>query len=111
MSSDERRGRGREEDDRAGDVGWLTDAMETGDALENIGLELRVVKRGSRSRRFDEGRRHGVYRDAVLPPLDGQALRQVGDGRLGHAVHRLARQRDVSRLRTDIDDAAASLTD
>ena len=61
--------------------------------------------------RHDEGRRHGVDGDVVLAPLDGQALRQVRDGRLGHAVDRLARQRHGAGLRAEVDDPAVALAD
>ena len=56
----------------------------------------------------DERRRDGVDVDAVGRPLDGQTLGQVGDGRLGHAVDRLRRQRHEARLRAEVDDPPAA---
>ena len=44
-------------------------------------------------------------------PLDGQALRQVRDRRLRHAVDGLGRQRDEAGLRAEVHDAPAAVAD
>ena len=75
-----------------------------------------AAKAGSAERRLRAGRpdergRHGVDVDAVAAPLDGEALGEVRDGRLGGAVDGLAGQRHEACLRAEVDDAAAAPRD
>ena len=85
--------------------------MQRGNALNDIGAELRVGQRALRPRRMDKRRSDGIYRNVVLTPLDRQAFRQVHDGRFCHAVHGFRRKSGKSGLRTHVNDAAATLLD
>src|SRR6266513_1913220 len=85
MSCNERRRRGGQKDDRPGNVHRLPYAMERRDALDDIGLEILVVKDGRRARRRNERRRNRVHRDAVRAPFHREAFRQMSDGGFRHA--------------------------
>ena len=85
--------------------------MERGDALEHVGLERRIVQGALCARRCDERRCHRIHGDAERPPLDRQALRQVGDSRFRHAVDRFSWERHEPRLRAEVHDASAALAD
>src|SRR5438552_2768267 len=90
---------------RSGDVHRFTNTVQRRDSLQYISAVLRHGKILFGSRRANERRRHGINRDSVLSPFDCQTLRQMGDGRFGHAVHRFTWQRGKSCLRTHIDNS------
>src|SRR5947209_9594546 len=90
---------------RSSHVHRFADTVQRRDSFQYINAILRHGKILFGSRRANEGRRHGINRDSVLSPFDCQTLRQMGDGRFGHAVHRFTRQRGESRLRTHIDNS------
>ena len=87
-----------------GDVHRLTDPVDAGDPLLDVGLEGRVGEVGCGAVGPDERRGDGVDRDAVAAPLDREAARQVGDGGLADAVDRLGREGDEAGLRAEVDD-------
>lgn len=55
--------------------------MERGDAFDGIGEMARVGEVFLSSRRADEGGGDGVHGDAILAPLDSEALGQMRDER------------------------------
>ena len=85
--------------------------MQARDPLEDVFPKGRIGQRPLGARGADESRRHRVDGDAVLAPLHGQALGEMGDGSLGHAVDRFRRQRHEARLRAQADDATVALPD
>src|SRR2546425_3940232 len=91
MTGNERGRRRCQEHNRTGYVHRLANKVQGGDALDHVSAERRVRQRLFGARGRDKRGRHGVHRDVVLAPLDGQAFGQVGDGRLAHAVHRFRR--------------------
>src|SRR5437879_10224128 len=104
MTGNERRRRRCQEHDRAGYVHRLADMVQGRDALHHVSAERRVRQRLFGARGRDKRGRHGIHRDVVLAPLDRQALGQVRDGRLAHAVYRFRRQRHKPGLGAHIDD-------
>src|ERR1700761_3024475 len=60
---------------------------------------------------MDKSWGNGVDGDVVFSPLDGQALGEMSDSRLRHAVNRFGRERRESGLRTHVDDAPTLLAD
>src|SRR5271170_5256878 len=109
MSGDQRGGLRRQKDDCPGYLRWFPDAMEGSDVFHCLGVKLGRRERRLRPRRVNEGRRDRIDVDVVRTPLNGQALSQMCDTGLGHAIDRLSRQRDKARLRTHIDDPSAAL--
>src|SRR5438093_13163053 len=105
MTGDERRRRRGQEHDHPGYVHRLADTVQGRDALDHVSAERRFRQRLFGARRGDERGRHGIHRDVVPAPLDGQTLGQVRDGRLAHAVYRFRRQRHKPGLGAHIDDA------
>lgn len=110
MAGDKGRGGGREKNDSAGNVHWITDTVESSNTLDDVGAKGWVGKSGVGARGGDKSGRNGVHRNVVLAPFDGEALGEMRDGRFGHAIDRLARKSDESRLRAEINDATAFLT-
>src|SRR5438034_1818583 len=105
MAGNERRRRRCQEHDHPGYVHRLADTVQGRDALDHVSAERRFRQRLFGARRGDERGRHGIHRDVVPAPLDGQTLGQVRDGRLAHAVYRFRRQRHKPGLGAHIDDA------
>jgi hypothetical protein len=85
--------------------------MQGGDAVNHILPKCLVGKCGLGTRSVDEGRSHCVHVDIVFTPFDCQALGQMTNARLGHAVDRLSGQCDEPGLRTHVDDASTLLPD
>src|SRR2546427_3260848 len=83
---------------RSGDIHRFADAVQRRNSFQYISAILRHGKILFGSRRVNECWRYGVHRDAMLSPFDRQTLREMRDGRFGHAVHRFARQCGKSRL-------------
>src|SRR4051812_38466746 len=79
------RGPGGEEQERAGEVGWLAQAAlrHAGDeALAHRGGALGVLVHPGGERQAENGRRDGVDRDAGVAPLAAERLGDAVDGGL-----------------------------
>src|SRR5581483_10397698 len=97
--------------DGAGNFHRLANAVQRGDALDCIGVELGVGKNRFRSVGIDERWCYRVDIDVVLAPFDSQAFGQVRYAGLRHAVDGFRRQRGESSLRAHVDDAPVFLLD
>ena len=109
MAGDERGGGGGEEDDSAGNFDGLADAVEGGDALDDVGAKGGVGEGFAGALRGDECGSDGIYGDVVRAPLDGETFCEVRNRGFAGAVDGFGGQGGESGLRTHIDDASALL--
>ena len=109
MAGDEGGGGRGEEDDSAGNFDGFTDAVEGGDALEDVGAKSGVGERFVGARSGDERGSDGVHGDVVRAPLDGETFCEVRNRGLAGAVDGFGGQGGECGLRTHIDDAATLL--
>jgi len=109
VTRDERRGGGRKEHDGASDIHGFADAMQAGNALDDVSAKRLIRESFVGARRGDKGWRDGVYGDVVLTPFDRQAFGEVRDRGFAGAIDGFRGQRGKSGLRAHVDDASAFL--
>src|ERR1700761_6880692 len=85
--------------------------MERSDPVDHILAKRGICKRGLGARSMNECRSYRIHVDVVFAPLDCQALGQMTDAGLGHAVHGFDGQCSKSRLRAHVNDASTILAD
>ncbi len=109
VTGNQRGSGGSQKDDGARYIHWLADAVQGGNAFDDVGAEGRVGETCIGARSFDEGWSDAVDCNTVLTPFHREALSQVIGCRLGGAVNGLSGQSHEAGLRTYVNDAAAVL--
>ena len=75
----------------ASDFSGFSDAMQGCDVLDGLSVKRRRGERRLRPWRVDKSWRYRVDIDVERTPFHGQALGQVSDAGLCHAIYRLGR--------------------
>src|SRR3954469_17924367 len=98
LAGDKRRRFGCKEYDYARYIHRLTNAVQRSNAFYYVRAECGIGETTLRSWSADKSRCDRIHSDVVLPPLNGKAFGQMSNGGLRHAIHRLGRECDESRL-------------